>query len=258
MKNEFYELVKNGWLTEDDAKKYLSNEKIVSAMELSTSPQKHNIFNALKMVSLNSVKVLILGKDPYPNPKDAHGLAFSSKNDTTPDSLKNIFKAIDKVYGSNLFETGYNDLTNWAKEGVLLLNTGLTYQKITDETLTTKEKNNLQTRIQNENMRIWKPFVNQIVQKILTIKDRPIVMMLWGNDAHNIVFKNIKDKSYQKNLHSREVTIIPNSSIMILQCAHPSPLSVNRGGDFTTIAPKQFIECDKHLGKNKIHWTELK
>lgn len=257
MKEEFDELVKNGWLTEDDVQKYLSDEKMLTAMDSSTSPKKSDIFNALKKVSLKSVKVLILGKDPYPNPKDAHGLAFSSKNDVTPDSLKNIFKVLDEIYGSKLFETGYNELTHWADEGVLLLNTGLTFQKITDDTLTTKEKNSLQAKVQNENMKIWKPFVNQIIQKVLTVKDRPIVMMLWGNDAHNIVFRNIKNKEFQTHLHDRTPSIIPDTKIMILQCAHPSPLSVNTGGDFMVSAPDQFRKCDEHLGKDKIHWTKL-
>lgn len=255
IKKEFNYLVENKWLTSDEAKEFMSDEKIVECMELSTSPLKQNIFRALKLVSKDSVKVVILGKDPYPNPKDAHGLAFSSLNTTTPDSLKNIFKSIDCAYGSHLFENGKNDLSKWAKEGVLLLNTGLTYQRI--EGGDKKERDLAQARIQNANMKVWKPFVKLIIKRILEIKNRPIVMLLWGNDAHNIVFSNIDNKEFQKMLHSREAVIIPNTSIMLLQTSHPSPLSVNRGGDFPTTAPEHFKICNKHLGKEKINWCEV-
>ena len=257
-KTDFYKLVQNGWLTKEEADTFINDESIIERINKCTSPQPENIFKALKSVSLDKVKVLILGKDPYPNPKDAHGLAFSSLNTTTPDSLKNIFKAIDEVYGSTLFKDEYNNLTNWVNQGVLLLNTGLTYQRVEDDTLSTKDKNNLQNKIQKDNMKVWKPFIKLILQKILTIKNRPIVMMLWGNDAHDIVFSNIKDSSFKTCLHDTKPHIIPNTSILILQCAHPSPLSVNRGGNFPILAPEQFRDCDKHLGENKIHWTNLK
>lgn len=249
IKTEFQTLVKNGWLTEEQAKIFIYDENIQQAIEFSTSPSKENIFNALKMLSVNEVKVVILGKDPYPNPKDAHGLAFSSKNDITPDSLKNIFKAIDNAYNSNLIEKKQNNLTDWVKQGVLLLNTGLTFQKVED--------NFEQTKLQNKNMRIWKPFVKLILSKILAISDRPLVMLLWGNDAQNIVFSLIKDKNFRLKNHNRDLNIIPNTKILILQASHPSPLSVNRGGDFPNIAPKQFQACNDFLGKNKINWTNL-
>ena len=249
IKTEFQTLVKNGWLTEEQAKIFINDENIQQAIKFSTSPSKENIFNALKMLSVNEVKVVILGKDPYPNPKDAHGLAFSSKNDITPDSLKNIFKAIDSTYNSNLFEKKQNDLTNWAKQGVLLLNTGLTFQKVED--------NSEQTKIQNRNMKIWKPFVKIILSKLLAVTDSPLVMLLWGNDAQNIVFSLIKDKNFRLKNHSRDLNIIPNTKILILQASHPSPLSVNRGGDFPYIAPKHFKACNDFLSKNKINWTNL-
>lgn len=257
LQEDFRTLINNGWLTKEEANLFITNPDIIDSMNNCTSPQKENIFKALKLVPLNKIKVLILGKDPYPNPKDAHGLAFSSLNPTTPDSLKNIFKALDSVYKSNLFENANNNLTNWAKEGVLLLNTGLTFQKIVDDSLDKKSKDILQAKTQKEHMKIWRPFVQLIIQKILNIKDRPIVMLLWGNDAHDIVFQNITDKDFKNKCHVRNPIIIPNSKIMLLQTSHPSPLSVNRGGDFLTTAPTHFIECDKHLGKNKIHWINI-
>ena len=254
----FKELINNGWLTEEESNKFLNNSDIQKCIDTCTSPDKSKIFRALTSVPFDKLKVVILGKDPYPNPLDAHGLAFSSDNKTTPDSLKNIFKAIDKEYGSDLFGKAQNNLENWVSEGVLLLNTGLTFSKITDQTLSKPERDKLQAKTQSEHMRVWKPFVKLIMKKILTIKDRPVVMMLWGNDAHNIVFSNIKDKSFkEQSVHSREGVIVPDTSVMLLQTSHPSPLSVNRGGDFPTTAPEHFKKCDEYLGVNKIHWTKL-
>lgn len=257
MTNMFEKLVENGWLTEFEAAEFSNNQKISDCMKNCTSPSQSNIFNALIKVPFDSIKVLILGKDPYPNPKDAHGLAFSSLDKSTPDSLKNIFRAIDKTYGSHLFEEGNNDLSAWAESGVLLLNTGLTFQKVDCPELDLKEKKLLQAKMQLNHMRVWKPFVKLIIKKILTIKNRPIVLMLWGNDAHNIVFGNIKNTDFKKYIHDRGVNIIPDTQIMVLQCSHPSPIAVNLGGDFPDIAPSQFKSCDKHLGEYKVIWTEL-
>ena len=257
IENELKKLIENGWLTQSEAHDFSQNEDIKNCISECTSPAKENIFRALKEVPLTKVRVVILGKDPYPNPKDAHGLAFSSDNKTTPDSLKNIFKAIDKTYNSNLFEKAENNLTPWVKQGVLLLNTGLTYSRITDETLDKKERDQLQAKTQNKHMKIWKPFIKIIIQKILSITDRPVVMLLWGNDAHNIVFSNIKYKSFSENAHSRNAITIPNTKIMLLQTSHPSPLSVNRGGDFPDTAPVHFKECNNYLKENKINWTTL-
>ena len=217
LEKEFKILVKNGWLTDEEADKFVADENIKKCINECTSPTKEKVFRALKEVPLNKVKVLILGKDPYPNPKDAHGLAFSSDNVKTPDSLKNIFKAIDSAYGSNLFEKAQNNLTNWVNDGVLLLNTGLTYSRVCDDTLTKKERDLMQCRVQNMNMRTWKGFIKLIMNKLLSIKDRPIVMMLWGNEAHDIIFANIKDKEFKGCLHEREAVIVQDTKIMLLQ-----------------------------------------
>lgn len=257
MKEMFNKLIDNGWLSQAEAEMFSKDKNVIECMKNCTSPTAENIFNALIKVPLDKVKVLLLGKDPYPDPKDAHGLAFSSLDNVTPESLKNIFKAIDKNYNSTLYENKKNDLTSWAKQGVLLLNTGLTFQKIDAPNLSLKDRKNLQTRVQTSHMRTWKPFVKLVIKKILGIKNRPVVLMLWGNDAHNIVFGNIKNKEFKDYLHKREASIIPNTQIMVLQCSHPSPLAVNLGGDFPEIAPEHFLLCDKHLGNNKIDWTEL-
>ena len=248
MKNDFEILIKNGWLDKNSAEKYLNDKDIKEAIDNSTSPKKDDIFNALKMLRFDDVKAVILGKDPYPNPCHAHGLAFSSKNNTTPDSLKNIFKAIDSAYNSNLFEKADNELTSWVKQGVLLLNTSLTFEKSEDKAL--------QAKLQIKHYKIWKNFIKEIIDKILTIKT-PLVMFLWGNDAHNLVYQSIKDKNFKTTIHSREPQIIPNTNIMLLMTSHPSPLSVNRGGDFLKTAKEHFIISDKFLKNNKINWTSL-
>ncbi|MBQ8476579.1 uracil-DNA glycosylase [bacterium] len=248
LEKEFEILVKNGWLNSKSAQKYLQNKDIIDVIELSTSPKKENIFSALKLVSKENTRAVILGKDPYPNPLHAHGLAFSSKNTATPDSLKNIFRAIDDAYNSNLFINAQNDLINWVKQGVLLLNTALTFQKTEDKAL--------QMQLQKRHAKVWSGFIQEIIENILTIK-HPVSMFLWGNDAHNLVYKSIKDKSFHATIHSRTPQIVPNTNIALLMTSHPSPLSVNRGGDFPQIAPKHFLYCDKHLGNHRINWTSL-
>ncbi|MBR2068633.1 MAG: uracil-DNA glycosylase [Candidatus Gastranaerophilales bacterium] len=248
IKKDFDILIKNGWLDKEGAKKYLQNKDIINAVNSSTSPKREDIFCALKSVSKENSRCVILGKDPYPNPLHAHGVAFSSKNSATPDSLKNIFKAIDSAYNSNLFQRANNDLTAWLKQGVLLLNTSLTFEKNDDK--------KVQAQLQKLHAKIWQGFIQEIIDKILTVK-HPLVMFLWGNDAHNLVYKSIKNKEFKTTIHSRTPQIVPNSSIMLLMTSHPSPLSVNRGGDFLKTAPNHFLECDKFLSKNKINWTIL-
>ena len=88
-------------------------------------PPKEEIFNALKLTSLDNVKVVIIGQDPYHELGQAHGLAFSVKKGVKmPPSLQNIYKEIENEFGCKMSSNG--DLTNWAKQGVLLLNTSLT------------------------------------------------------------------------------------------------------------------------------------
>ena len=248
IKKDFEILVKNGWLDEKSAQKYLQNEDIIYALKTSTSPKRENIFNALKLLPLNKVRAVILGKDPYPNPNHAHGLAFSSLDNTTPGSLKNIFKAIDNGYNSNLFQNANNNLTSWVKQGVLLLNTSLTFEK--------KQDIKLQAKTQNLHAKIWKNFIKEIIEKILSSKNH-IAMFLWGNDAHNLVYKLIKDKNFLLTNHSRTPQIVPETNIMLLMTSHPSPLSVNRGGDFLEIVTKHFLESDKFLRENKVNWIRL-
>ena len=250
-------LIENNWLSKNEAEKYFSDNNIIRCINSCTSPEGENIFNALTSVPLNKLRAVILGQDPYPNPNHAHGLAFSSRDKTTPESLKNIFRAIDSTYGSNLLNNGKNELTGWVEQGVLLLNTSLTYHKYEDEKCEKKLRDKKQQAIQKEHLKIWKPFINTVIKKILSVNNHPAVMFLWGNSAHDIVFGNIKDKEFKIYLHSREAVIVPGSTIMLLQASHPSPLSVNRGGDFLTTVPKHLKACENYLANDKIDWTKL-
>jgi len=256
MKKLFNEIADNGWLSREEVQTFISDENIIKAINESTSPVYENIFNALKLVSYDAVKVLILGQDPYPNPLHAHGLAFSSKNSTTPGSLRNIFKAIDSLYGSNLVEKKNNDLTPWAEEGVLLLNTALTYKNVCNETLPLKDNKKNQAKEKTFHMSVWEPFINLIITKLLN-RNKKLVMLLWGGDAWNIVLKNIKKQNIVTKEYENGKVILPDKNILIMHTDHPSQVKINLGGKFLEHAPLHFAECDKFLGDNKINWINL-
>lgn len=252
----FIKLIKNGWLDGTEAHVFMENNDIKRALVESTSPVFCNIFNALNLVSFEQAKVLILGQDPYPNPMHAHGLAFSSKNKTTPGSLRNIFKAIDSVYNSSLVENKNNDLTSWAEQGVLLLNTALTYKNTFDESLSDKENKNLQVREKKIHLKTWENFIDLIVVKLLA-RNKKLVMLLWGGEAWNIVKKNIDKYKIKYEEYEDGKVILPNNNVLILHTDHPSQVKINLGGKFLEYAPLHFKECDEFLGENAVHWTNL-
>ena len=136
------------------------------ALERFSTPKKDDVFNAFKLTEFEDVKVLILGQDPYPNPEHAHGLAFSSRAEKCPASLKNIFKVINKNYDKDFVFDKW-ELTSWAEQGVFLLNTALTFY---DE------------KHQNKILKLWKPFIDLVLEKLANKKE-PLVVMLWGNKA---------------------------------------------------------------------------
>ena len=204
----------------------LCEDIYLKAIENFSTPKKEDIFNAFKLTDFDKVKVLILGQDPYPNPEHAHGLAFSSKAEKSPQSLKNIFKVIN----SN-FEKDYNfqkwELTSWAEQGVFLLNTALTFYD---------EKN------QNKILKLWKPFVDLVLEK-LAKRNKPLVVMLWGNKAIE-----------------RALPIFDGvDNICVLTASHPSPLGANKG-DNAFMKASHFSECNEFLKKNnisEIDWFKL-
>jgi len=182
-------------------------------------PPMHDIYNALRYTSYKDTSVVILGQDPYHGPGQAHGLCFSvNKGVTPPPSLKNIFKELYEEYGINAPETG--ELTGWARQGVLLLNTTLTVR----EGLPQSHKG-----------RGWERLTDEIIT-LLDKKAEPTVFMLWGGNAR------------------AKRTLIKNKSHLVLECAHPSPLSAYNGffgcGHF-----KRANEFLLAAGRQEIDWS---
>ncbi len=180
-------------------------------------PKFEDIFNAFKMTNFNNVKVLILGQDPYHGFNQAHGLSFSVFDGVKrPPSLNNIFKELKNDLG---IERLNNNLSDWACQGVLLLNSILTVRE--NEPLSHQKIG-------------WEEFTDNII-KILNNKKEPVVFILWGNYA----------KTKKK--------MITSSHHLIIEGAHPSPLSANRG----FLGSKPFSKTNKFLEKNnisKIDW----
>ena len=181
-------------------------------------PPKEKIFNALNYVPISEVKVVIIGQDPYHTYGQADGLAFSCHNGTPQPSLRNIFKEINDDLGITM--SGSTDLTPWAEQGVLLLNTSLTV---------------IEHRPASHSNEKWHTFTKEVV-KILNELNQPIVFMLWGNHA----------KSF--------LPLLNNPNHLILQSAHPSPFSAYNG----FFGCKHFSKCNEFLTKNnipQINWT---
>ncbi len=157
-------------------------------------PSMYDIFNALKLTAYQDVKAVILGQDPYHEPNQAHGLCFSVKRGVQrPPSLINIFKELESDLGIKPPEHGC--LEDWAKQGVLLLNTVLT------------------VRIGQANShkgKGWEIFTNRVIEA-LNQREKPMVFLLWGANA------------------KAKAELITNKQHIILTAAHPSPLSAYNG-----------------------------
>lgn len=193
-------MIGNDWdlvLKEEFEKEYFINLKkfIGNEYNLKTIyPPYEDIFNAFKLTSINDVKVVILGQDPYHEKGQAHGLAFSTpEGRPIPRSLKNIFKEINQEYDYPIPKSGC--LENWAKQGVFLLNTVLTV-----------EEGNANSHSDCG----WQIFTDNVI-KILNDQTKPIVFLLWGKQAE-------KKKS-----------LISNTNHLVLITSHPSPFSARRG-----------------------------
>lgn len=183
-------------------------------------PPKELIFNAFTLTPFESVKVVIIGQDPYHEVNQAMGLSFSVNNGIKlPPSLRNIFIEIENEYNYLLnYQNG--DLTYLAKQGVLLLNS----------ILTVKEHFPL-----SHNIKEYKMLFKEVIL-FLNNSDKPIVFLLWGSEAK-------KAKKY-----------INNPKHLILEANHPSPLSANRGGWFGC---NHFIKANEFLASNNrkiIEW----
>ena len=214
--NEKWDLV----LKEELKKEYFKKLGIFVKNEYKNKiifPQYKNIFNALKYTDYDNVKVVILGQDPYHGENEAHGLSFSVLEGVRrPPSLDNIFK---ELYADTGIKRLNNNLTDWAVQGILLLNSVLTVEK--DKAFSHKNKG-------------WEIFTDTIIKK-LNEREEPVIFVLWGNSARN------------------KKELIDTKKHYIIESAHPSPLSANRG----FFGSRPFSKINKILSDNnkkEIEW----
>lgn len=216
-------MIGNSWdtiLKEEFKKDYFKKLSIFLNEEVKHKtiyPKSIDLFKALKLTDYNDVNVVILGQDPYHGENEANGLCFSVNHGIqTPPSLQNIFKELKSDLNITREDT---DLSDWAKQGVLLLNTVLTVEK--DKAFSHRGKG-------------WEIFTDKIIEK-LNEKDDPIVFILWGSAARS------------------KKTLITNKKHMIVESAHPSPLSYYRGFE----GSKPFSKTNnllKSVNKKEIKW----
>lgn len=217
----------NDWdeILEDEFKKeyYLKIRSFLKSEYSSRTifPSMYDIFNALKYTSYSGTKVVILGQDPYHEIGQAHGLSFSVKKGIKiPPSLVNIYKELKTDIGMEI--PSHGELTSWATQGVLLLNA----------TLTVREGQ------ANSHQSIgWSVFTDEIIKR-LNRRDEPIVFILWGGNARS-------KKKY-----------ITNSHHLVIESAHPSPLSAYNG----FFGSRPFSRANEFLCKNGIegiNWNSV-
>ena len=214
-----YNLLHKEWVDalDDEMKVYFKSlcetiEARYQANPLEIFPPKNQVFSAFNLITKANVKVVILGQDPYSTESVANGLCFSvNPSASIPKSLKNIFLELKNDVGKEIPLNG--DLSAWAKQGVLLLNTVLTVEK---------GKPDSHARIG------WEKFTDAIIQDLAS-QDNPIVFMLWGAKAQ------------------QKIPLIEQSIHLILTAPHPSPLSVYRG----FLGSKHFSKANDFLKLNK-------
>ena len=176
-------------------------------------PNMHNIFNALKYTPFEKVKAVIIGQDPYHGPGQAHGLCFSvQKGVDIPPSLQNIYKELANDVGFK--HPGHGYLVDWAKLGVLMLNTVLTVRA---------------GAAASHRRMGWEIFTDTVISK-LNEKQTPVVFLLWGKPA------------------AEKAAKITNPLHLKLEAPHPSPLSAHRG----FLGSKHFSKANEFLVKNGI------
>ena len=205
----WYKLLENEFNSEKYLKfsEWLNDEYITQTIY----PKPENVFNALNIVPYDKVKIVIIGQDPYHGVNQAHGLSFSVEKDVNiPPSLRNIYKELESDL--NCYIPNNGNLTKWAKQGVLLLNSVLT------------------VRAGNPNShkgKGWEQITSKVVE-LLNNREEPVIFMLWGGNA----------KALCKNINPRH---------LVLNAVHPSPMSANQGGWFGC---KHFSQANEFLIKN--------
>ena len=205
----------------------LNSQNFASIIEFLNSqtaiiyPPKELIFNAFNLCKIENLKVIIIAQDPYHNPNEAMGLAFSvPESIKIPPSLKNIFKELIDDLDADILSSRSSDLSSWARQGVLLLNSALTVEK---------------GRPASHSKIGWQSFINGVISTINS-KFTNCVFMLWGNHARALA------------------PLIDPKSHLILQAAHPSPLA--RGAFFGS---RHFSKCNDYLlthAKTPIEWLK--
>ena len=184
--------------------------------ETAIYPAKENIFKALELTPFNEVKVVILGQDPYHGENQAHGLSFSVERGVKiPPSLRNMYKELFDDLG--IAPATHGNLTSWAKQGVLLLNTVLTVQA---------------GKANSHKNKGWEQFTDTIIVE-LGKRSEPVIFVLWGAPAQK---KEALIKQYPQHA--------------IIKAPHPSPLSAYRG----FFGSKPFSKINTVLAE-KIDWT---
>ncbi len=213
------DFLKNDWkdlLKEEFEKDYYKNLRKLLIDEYKNFviyPKATDIFNAFNYTPYKEVKVLILGQDPYYNPNQAHGLAFSVNHGVKiPPSLVNIYKELHDDLGIGPFKDGY--LKSWTDEGIMLLNTTLTVRKNSP---------------MSHSKIGWEFFTDRVIE-LIDQKEDPVVFILWGSHA----------RSKKK--------LIKNTNHYIIEGPHPSPLSAYRG----FFGSKPFSRANKFLEDRNI------
>jgi uracil-DNA glycosylase len=217
-------ILENDWaplLEEEFEKTYYRQLREKLKTEYQTKviyPDQQDIFNALHYTSYKDTKVVIIGQDPYHGQGQAHGLSFSVKPGVKiPPSLRNIYKELQEDTGCSIPNHGY--LVDWAKQGVLMLNTVLT----------------VQAGNANSHKGLgWELFTNRVIE-LLNQRETPVIFILWGNFAQ------------------QKQQLITSPHHYMIKSPHPSPFSAHNG----FFGSKPFSKANMYLreiGSNEIDW----
>ena len=178
-------------------------------------PDKYDLYNCFRYTQFENLRVVLLGQDPYHNEGQAHGLCFSvRKGVQIPPSLLNIYKELQSDVG--FIPPDHGDLTEWARRGVLLLNSLLTVRE---------------GMAGSHRGKGWETFTDRAIE-LLNQREEPVVFFLWGNYAR------------------AKKQLITNPKHLVLETVHPSPLSASRG----FFGCRHFSKCNTFLGEKAIDW----
>lgn len=198
--------------------KALDREIEVFGEDFDIFPPQNLIFNCFDHFDIKKTKVIYIAQDPYPNKGEAMGMCFSVPDGIKlPPSLKNIYKEIQNDTGTDTSARS-GDLTHWAKQGILLLNSALTVREGKS----------------NSHQKYWKPYTNQLI-KMISDETDGVIFILWGNNAQE------------------KIKLIDTKKHHVIKGVHPSPLSASRG----FFGCKHFSKCNallKKMDKSQIQW----